>query len=120
MVTGYWERLGAGFHPFRSCVNPLGVPDNLTAALDPFEKNPGKFQWRQKSQLCCNRGSASWAIYLQGRQARRASSAGKSSKYIYVLFSPQKALVVNSVLFRYLRLVYFTPFARSSHGTTAG
>lgn len=89
-VTGYWERLGV-VQLLRSCVNPLEVPDNPTAAslTSRKKKNPGKFQWRRKTQLCRNRGWHHWRIPTR-RQA--GSSAGNLSKYIYVLFSPQRHL----------------------------
>lgn len=34
-VTHDWEWLGVAF---RSCVNPTGVPDNLTTAVTPLKK----------------------------------------------------------------------------------
>lgn len=100
----------AGFHLFRSCcVNPLGVPDNLTAGVPPFRK---KKKTQESSSGGANHNCVVTVAGITGNLPTRrqaGSSGGNSSKYIYVLFSPQRHLWSNSVLFRYLHAVYFTP-----------
>lgn len=87
-VTRYWERLGAGFHLFRSCVNPRGVPDNLTAAVTQKKT-------QESSSGGANHNCVVTVAGIAGNVPTRrpaGSGGGNSSKYIYVLFSPQRHL----------------------------
>lgn len=84
-MTCYWEWLGAGFHLFRSCVNPLGVSDNLTAALKTQESSSGGANHN------CVVTVAGIADKVPTRR-QAGSSGGNLSKYNYVLFSLQTGL----------------------------